>query len=158
MPVAARSSASGSTCPVDQMTCESASRRVREVISALISSAASAAGLPETLAMRTVAPVAPSGPSMPKCSASVTTTSSPGRRPRPAKTMLQPWPVEVVSARFVAGTPKAAASLRFTPVRSVSNPSKISLPERPSADSRAIAACCAATVASCNGPKVPALR
>ena len=63
---------------------------------------------------------ASSAPSSPKCSVSVVTTSSSGRRRSPDRTMLQPSVVDVVSATFSGGTQIVAARPARTRSRSAS--------------------------------------
>ena len=93
IPVSSRSSRTGSTRPVVQSTCDSASSRVRGVTAARIASGSGCddddpgAGGAER-------------PSRPKCSSVVVTISSSGPRPSPASTMLQPSVVLDVSATW----------------------------------------------------------
>ena len=80
------SSSTGSRLPVCQETCESASRRVfgADLGEDRLQRRARA-GSSRIRATRTRAPEACSGPSRPKCSVSVVTTSSSGPRPQPGE-------------------------------------------------------------------------
>ena len=92
------SSWTGKIWPVVQRTCETATSRVRDVTAAAISSHSGGTTI-------TRAPDTWSGPSKPKCSSLVVTTSSPGSRSSAARTILQPSVVEAVSATCSASTP-----------------------------------------------------
>ena len=150
-PVCSRSSRTGSTRPVVQSTCESASRRVRGVTAARIAS-----GSASTTTTR--APLACRGPSRPKCSSRVVTISSSGPSSSPARTMLQPSVVEPVSDTCSAGTPTSDPSAVRASARNPSIRSKYSFPKRPCSSSVSSWARTASAVGWAIGPNVPAFR
>ena len=84
-----------------------------------------------TSATRTVARDTASGSSSPGCSEFVVTTSSPGRRPRPATTRLQPSVVELVNASDSGAAEIRLATFCRTRVRSSSMLSNHARPPRP---------------------------
>ena len=124
-PVSCRSSSTGSTRPVVQITWDNASRRVRGVTAARMASGSGA-----TTTIR--APETESAPSMPKCSSVVVTISSSGRdRGRRARCCSRPWCC-VVSATCCGSTATKAASAARTCSRSSITRLKFGPPLRPS--------------------------
>ena len=157
-PVARLISASGSTCPLSQSTCESAIRLVRGVTSSRIARSDSAAGLSINLACLIRAPEASRGIERPGCSASVVTTSSSGPRRRPLMTMLQPSVVEAVSSMLSAGTPISDPIRARSSVSAGAPDSHVLTAPRPRSSATACAACIASTVRRERGPTEPAFR
>ena len=153
-----RSSATGKRFPVVQQTCERASRRVLGVTAASSTSSDSSGGRSRT---RRRAPE-PARWRPRRAGRSARRRSSrprpPGRRPRPARTMLQPFVVEVVSESDSGGAPTTAASLRAHPVAQLERALEVGGAAAPALEVGRSCSAIASAVGRASGPIVPAFR
>ncbi len=150
-PLCSLISASGSTAPVVQSTDEVAISRVRGVTAARI---ASGSGGTTT----TVAADAPIGPSSPKCSSVVVTTSSPGARPKPAEHDRAALGRRARERDLLGLGADERCERLPSSSRSASVSSKYARPLRPRRTSRSTASRSSSTTGRASGPNVPALR